>query len=105
MAAIGAFVAAAPPCPPSALIVTKQIPAGTDTDAGVGVAVPDENSVVEAAPAGPENSAAATTANPAVAAAEPASRSLTRDLRANPKEGTANTIPGIPQRKRTEPDA
>jgi hypothetical protein len=69
----------APPCPPSALIVTKQIPAGTDTVYEPGVFI-EANSVVVAAPAGPANNEAATTDNAAIATAptaEPATRSLT----------------------------
>ena len=49
-------------------MVTKQMPAGTVADTS-GPAVLEENSVVGAAPAGPEPTASATTPNTAVAAA------------------------------------
>jgi len=64
------------------MTVTKQIPAGTVAALGTNPVNPvvEEYRVVVAAPAGPENSAAAATAKPAVAVAPtaaPTTRSLT----------------------------
>jgi len=67
--------------------LTKQIPAGTVAAPATNPGVLDENNVVDAAPAGPDPTASATTPTSVVAAPTPAPtmRSLTRDL---PSSGT-----------------
>jgi hypothetical protein len=70
---------AVPPLPPEALIVTKQIPDGTVVELAPGVAL--VNSVVVAAPAGPEPATSVTAPSNAVVAAPspaPATRSRIR---------------------------